>query len=227
MIPVIVKTEEGVERTFLNRNAPLGPQLLDVLGVSGGTVQAVYRNKLDIEATPEENGIDDEATLTVKLVGISFPEVVQDLLLLNLEMTEEMATRGANLDADGNLISWDLSYCPITALTEWIGGLTLLTLLNVSYTAIKELPESIGGCTALEILSLQGCSSLTSLGDGIGGCVALDMLECGGCEKLTSLGGIGGCTALQELDLGYCSSLTSLGDGLVQQLNSQGCRIER
>jgi hypothetical protein len=35
MIPVIVKTEEGVERTFLNRNAPLGPQLLDVLGVSG------------------------------------------------------------------------------------------------------------------------------------------------------------------------------------------------
>merc|ERR1712086_963039 len=155
MIPVIVKTEEGVERTFLNRNAPLGPQLLDVLGVSGGTVQAVYRNKLDIEATPEENGIDDEATLTVQLAGISFPEVVQDLLLLNLEMTEERATKRAYLDADGNLISWDLCYCPITALTEWIGGLTSLTYLNVGKTAIKELPETIGGLTSLTSLDIS------------------------------------------------------------------------
>ena len=115
---------------------PLARPMSSLLTMAGGTVQAVYRNKLDIEATPEENGIDDEATLTVQLAGISFPEVslhialwptcdsefpcqvVQDLLLLNLEMTEEMATRGANLDADGNLISWDLSYCPITALTE-------------------------------------------------------------------------------------------------------------
>ena len=43
MIPVIVKTEEGVERTFLNRNAPLGPQLLDVLGVSGTSPASSYR----------------------------------------------------------------------------------------------------------------------------------------------------------------------------------------
>merc|ERR1712086_954717 len=145
MIPVIVKTEEGVERTFLNRNAPLGPQLLDVLGVSGGTVQAFYRNELDIKATPDENGIDDEATLTVQLAGISFPEVVQDLLLLNPGMTEKMAVKGAILDADGNLISWTLSFCGhLTALPEWIGGLTSLTRLDVRNTAIKELPESIG-----------------------------------------------------------------------------------
>jgi len=182
-------------------------------------VQAVYRNKLDIEATPEENGIDDEATLTVKLVGISFPEVVQDLLLLNLEMTEEMATRGANLDADGNLISWDLSYCPITALTECISGcvalteldcegceqLTSLTYLNASNTAIEELPESIGGCTALQTLMLRDCTSLASLDDGIGNC-----------------------KALQTLILTSCHSLASLDNGLVlQQLKSQGCIVRR
>jgi len=54
---------------------PLARPMSSLLTMAGGTVQAVYRNKLDIEATPEENGIDDEATLTVKLVGISFPEV--------------------------------------------------------------------------------------------------------------------------------------------------------
>jgi len=76
-----------------------------------------------------------------------------------------MATRGANLDADGNLISWDLSCGPITALTECIGG-----------------------CTALEGLYLVGCKSLESLGDGISGCIALKELDCRYCVKLTSLG---------------------------------------
>ena len=42
IIPVIVKTEEGAERTFLNRNAPLGPQLLDVLGMSGTSPASSY-----------------------------------------------------------------------------------------------------------------------------------------------------------------------------------------
>ena len=37
MIPVIVKTEEGAGRAFLNRNARLGPQLLGALGVSGAS----------------------------------------------------------------------------------------------------------------------------------------------------------------------------------------------
>ena len=42
MIHVIVKTEEGVERTLLNSNAPLGPQLLGVLGVSGTSPASSY-----------------------------------------------------------------------------------------------------------------------------------------------------------------------------------------
>ena len=46
-----------------------------LLTMAGGTFQAFYRGELDIKATPEENGIDDEATLTVQLAGISFPEV--------------------------------------------------------------------------------------------------------------------------------------------------------
>ena len=49
--------------------------------------------------------------------------MVQDLLLLNPDMTEEMATKGADLDADGNLIAWIISTAalpapPITALPE-------------------------------------------------------------------------------------------------------------
>ena len=54
---------------------PLARPMSSLLTMSGGTIQAFYRDKLDIEATPEENGIDDEATLTVQLGGIPFPEV--------------------------------------------------------------------------------------------------------------------------------------------------------
>jgi len=210
--------------------------------------------QLDIKATPDENGIDDEATLTVQLAGISFPEVVQDLLLLNPDMTEEMATaEGANLDADGKLISWHLSDCPITALTEWIGGLTSLTYLDVSGTAIKELPESISGCLALKELHCYGCRELTSLGGlwqldikelSLQDCRELNMdstlemiaLNFKNIETLniaetnvTVLAeGIGGCTALQTFDLRACTKLTSLGDGIggctaLRDLNLRFC----
>ena len=55
---------------------PLARPMSSLPTMAGGTVQAFYRNELDIKATPEENGIDDEATLTVQLAGmIPFPEV--------------------------------------------------------------------------------------------------------------------------------------------------------
>ena len=39
-------------------------------------------------------------------------------MLLNPDMTEKKATEKAKFNADGNLIWWDLSNCPITALPE-------------------------------------------------------------------------------------------------------------
>merc|ERR1711904_111251 len=90
IIPVIIKTEDTVTRVFLNGKDPLGPQLLDSLGVSGGKVQAFYRGGLDNEATVEDSGIDAEATLMVRLmVMILFEEVVQELVSLNPKVTEE------------------------------------------------------------------------------------------------------------------------------------------
>merc|ERR1711934_766724 len=83
IIPVIIKTEDTVTRVLLNAKDPLGPQLLDFLGVSGGKVQAFYRGELDNEATVEDSGIDAEATLMVRVMAISFEEVVQALLCLN------------------------------------------------------------------------------------------------------------------------------------------------
>merc|ERR1711988_301757 len=156
IIPVIIKTEDTVTRVFLNGKDPLGPQLLDFLGVSGGKVQAFYRGELDNEATVEDSGIDAEATLMVRLMVISFEEVAQDLVSLNPTVTEEKAKSGAKRDADGNLIEWKLSYLPI-----------------------KELPESISGCVALKELRCRGCMNLQSLG-GIGSCTALQTLNCFG-----------------------------------------------
>jgi len=251
VITVLAVTEEGTNQLLLDRNNPLGPQLLKCLG--GWKVRVFFDDELDNEATVEENGIDDGATLMVQLLkAVPFKEVLPELLRLNPRMTEKEATRGAQLDADGMLINWNLEYCngldvlpecingcvalerldcygckKLTSLGE-IGGLTSLTYLNVSGTAIKELPESIGGCTTLQELDLSWCSSLASLGDGIGGCTALETLNLSCCSSLISLGdGIGGCTALQKLYLVGCKSLESLGDGLVQQLKSQGCSIER
>merc|ERR1711934_1052052 len=127
IIPVIIKTEDTVTRVLLNGKDPLGPQLLDFLGVSGGEVQAFYRGELDNEATVEDNGIDAEATLMVRLmVMIPFEEVVQDLASLNPKVTEEEAKRRAKLDTDGNLIEWDLSGLPITELSESVGNCTAL-----------------------------------------------------------------------------------------------------
>merc|ERR1712167_369369 len=131
IIPVIIKTEDTVTRVLLNGKDPLGPQLLDYLGVSGGKVQAFYRGELDNEATVEDSGIDAEATLMVRLMP-GFEEVVQDLVSLNPEVTEERAKRKAKLDADGNVISWNLASFPITELPESIGGLKSLTTLNLS-----------------------------------------------------------------------------------------------
>merc|ERR1712167_184198 len=91
IIPVIIKTEDTVTRVLLNAKDPLGPQLLDFLGVSGGKVQAFYRGELDNEATVEDSGIDAEATLIVRLMVDPFEEVVQDLVSLNPQVTEEQA----------------------------------------------------------------------------------------------------------------------------------------
>merc|ERR1712167_254951 len=110
IIPVIIKTEDTVTRVLLKRKDPLGPQLLDCLGVSGGKVQAFYRGELDNEATVEDSGIDAEATLMVRMMVMTpFEEVVQDLVSLNPMVTEEQAKSKAKLDTDGNLIKWDLS----------------------------------------------------------------------------------------------------------------------
>ena len=39
IIPVIIKTEDTETRVLLNGKDPLGPQLLDFLGVSGETIE--------------------------------------------------------------------------------------------------------------------------------------------------------------------------------------------
>jgi len=253
VITVLAVTEEGTNQLLLDRNNPLGPQLLKCLG--GWKVRVFFDDELDNEATVEENGIDDGATLMVQLLkAVPFKEVLPELLRLNPRMTEKEATRGAQLDADGMLINWNLDYCNgLDVLPECIGGCTALQTFNLrGCTKLTSLGDGIGGCTALQTLNLESCRSLTSLGDGIGGCTALQKLNLGYCRSLASLGnGIGGCTALQNLDMRYCSSLTSLGDGiggctalqklylvgcksleslgdgLVQQLKSQGCSIER
>jgi len=148
-IPVIVKTEDTVARVLLKGKDPLGPQLFDFLGVPGGKVQAFYRgDELDNEATMEESGIDAEATLMVRVMAISFEEVVQALLFLNPKVSEEKAKTGAQHDADGNLISWDLRCLPITKLPECIGGLKSLTTLNLSGSfhqpmKLQSLPDSM------------------------------------------------------------------------------------
>jgi len=211
VITVLAVTEEGTNQLLLDRNNPLGPQLLKCLG--GWKVRVFFDDELDNEATVEENGIDDGATLMVQLLkAVPFKEVLPELLRLNPRMTEKEATRGAQLDADGMLINWNLECC----------------------NQLDVLPECIGDCTALQTLYLMDCNSLTSLGDGISGCVALKRLDSRGCKKLTSLGGIGGltsltilnvsntaikelpesiggCVALKELLCYRCTKLTSLG----------------
>ena len=68
MIAVVAVTEEGPEQLLLERNVPLGPQLLDLLGgkqsrravrsvltdgVPGCKVRAFFDDELDNEATVE------------------------------------------------------------------------------------------------------------------------------------------------------------------------------
>ena len=57
---------------------------------------------------------------TGSLTRIALLQLVEELLLVNPEtgMTGERAQRGAKFDADRNLISWDLSCCPIYAVPE-------------------------------------------------------------------------------------------------------------
>ena len=42
IIPVIIKTEDAVTRLLLNGKDPLGPQLLEVFGVSGVMTEKVW-----------------------------------------------------------------------------------------------------------------------------------------------------------------------------------------
>ena len=80
---------------------PLARPMSSLLAIAGGTVQAFYRGELDIKATPEENGIDDEATLTVQLAGISFPEVS---LLVHIALWP-------TCDSEFSTARWCRSYC--------------------------------------------------------------------------------------------------------------------
>jgi len=213
-IPVFVQTPEGTEAVLLNRQTPLGTELRNVLGaLPGWTVQVVYGGELDIKATVEENGIDEGATLQVRLVPGDFLEVLQDLLLHNTEMTETEATRGAKLDADGILISWDLSGCK----------------------SLQNLPESLEGCTALEELHLDRCLHLVSL-KGITGCTALKKLSLYNCRALTSLPeGFEEMDALADLGLAYCHALAANEETYttlsklptLTSLSLEGCNITR
>merc|ERR1712216_779064 len=84
-ITVVAVTEEGPVQLLLERNIPLGPQLCDRLG--GWKVRAFFDDELDNEATVEENGIDDGATLMVQLLkGVPFNEVLPEVLCLNPRM---------------------------------------------------------------------------------------------------------------------------------------------
>ena len=54
-------------------------------------------------------------------------QVLPELLRLNPRMTEKEATRGAQLDADGMLINWNLDYCNgLDVLPECESYLSLL-----------------------------------------------------------------------------------------------------
>jgi len=226
VITVLAVTEEGTNQLLLDRNNPLGPQLLKCLG--GWKVRVFFDDELDNEATVEENGIDDGATLMVQLLkAVPFKEVLPELLRLNPRMTEKEATRGAQLDADGMLINWNLKDCNgLDVLPECISGCVALTELNCYGCEKLTSLGGIGGCTALQTFDLRGCTKLTSLGDAIGELTSLTYLDVADTAIKELPESIGGCTALQTLDLRWCSSLASLGDGM-KQLESQGCQIYR
>jgi len=225
VITVLAVTEEGTNQLLLDRNNPLGPQLLKCLG--GWKVRVFFDDELDNEATVEENGIDDGATLMVQLLkAVPFKEVLPELLRLNPRMTEKEATRGAQLDADGTLINWNLEYCNgLDVLPECISGCVALKELNCEGCRKLTSLGGIGGCTALEKLYLYGCRCLASLGDAIGGLTSVTYLDvsCTAIKELPET--IGGLTSLTYLNVCY-SAIKELPESLVQQLKSQGCTIE-
>merc|ERR1711924_143659 len=130
----------------------------------------------------------------------------------------EEARRGAEFDADGNLISWRLSYLRIT-----------------------ELPECIGNCTALQTLNCWCCSSLESLPPSLwqldikdldlGYCKSLDMdstleriaLNFKNIEKLNIAGT--NVTVLKELTMYQCPAFNKIPGVLKEKIQAQGCKI--
>merc|ERR1711924_321539 len=149
----------------------------------------------------------------------------------------EEARRGAEFDADGNLISWRLSYLRITELPECIGNCTALQTLNCwCCSSLESLPPSLwqldikdldlGYCKSLDMdstlerialnfkniekLNIAG-TNVTVLTEGIGNCTALRTLNCSNCFSLESLPpSVSNCTALKELSLLGCIKLQSL-----------------
>ena len=95
-----------------------------------------------------------------------------------------------------------------TSLSESIGNLQLLSVLDVSYNQLTSLPESIGKLQALSKLYVSS-NQLTSMPKSIGNLQALSRLYVGG-NKLASLPeSFGDLQALWWLDVSH-NQLTSL-----------------
>ena len=81
-------------------------------------------------------------------------QVLPELLRLNPRMTEKEATRGAQLDADGMLINWNLKDCNgLDVLPECESYLSLLDdRLPEWLWIVLTCPPDISHCTSLQSL---------------------------------------------------------------------------
>jgi len=105
----------------------------------------------------------------LKILNLSFCRSLESLPdgLWQLDIKDLNLSDCKSLDMDSTLEKIALNFknieklniagTNVTVLTEAIGDLKSLTVLDVSYTFIKELPGGIGELTNLKSLTMYGC----------------------------------------------------------------------
>ncbi|BFG41344.1 hypothetical protein CerSpe_276180 [Prunus speciosa] len=144
------------------------------------------------------------------------------LSVLVIEKIPELVSLPEGLFASARLSSLKILSCPkLVSLPTEIGNLSALKSLTIGWCEELYTLPSLQNMKALESLEISDCHSLISMPDGgIGGLSSLRTLSIENCSSLTSLScSFEHLTLLEHLTIMYCPSLGSFPEG-VQHLSS-------
>lgn len=147
-------------------------------------------DRMDVSLSFEENGIEEDATLTVKDFERATLQELKTAMLdanpqLNVDQVRRVQGGGVSVHPDGTVRNWNLTSCGLQRLPDLIGDLEATGSVLFNNNNLTSLPDSIGGLVVGRDLDLRN-NAIKELPESIGNLIVERDLNLGQ-NKLATL----------------------------------------